>query len=129
MGASGSARLSPGSGGRGLSFELAPSWGASESGLGRLWDEGVAGRVASSDGDPASARLETELGYGFGLWDGAGLLTPYSGFGYEKGGARRYRLGLRLGLGDALDLGLEADRRESAADPEHGIGLDLRIGW
>ena len=128
-GASGSARLSPGSGGRGLSFELAPSWGAPESGLGRLWDEVAVGRVASSDGDPASARLETELGYGFGLWDGAGLLTPYSGFGYEKGGARRYRLGLRLGLGGALDLGLEADRRESAADPEHGIGLDLRMTW
>ena len=64
-GASGSARLSPGSGGRGLSFELAPSWGASESGLGRLWNEGVAGRVASSEGGSAGARLETELGYGF----------------------------------------------------------------
>ena len=128
-GASGSARLSPGSGGRGLSFELAPSWGAPESGLGRLWDEGVAGRVASSDGGAASARLEMELGYGFGLWDEAGLLTPYSGFGYEKGGARRYRLGLRLGLGDALDLGLEADRRESAAGPEHGLRLGLRMTW
>ena len=132
-GASGSARLLPGTGGRGLSFELAPSWGASESGLGRLWDEGVAGRASPSSGagggdDAARARLEAELGYGFGVWDRA-MLTPYGGSGYEEGGARRYRLGTRLDLGAAVDLGLEAERKEGNADTDHRIGLDLRIRW
>ena len=128
-GVSGSARLSPpGTGGRGLSFELAPRWGASESGLGRLWEDGVAGR-ASSGGGAARSRLEAELGYGYGVWDRAGVLTPYGGFGYEEGGARRYRLGTRLGLGGAIDLSLEAERKEGAAKPEHGVGLELRIRW
>ena len=127
-GVSGSARLSPGTGGRGLSFELTPRWGASESGLGRLWEDGVAGR-ASSGGGAARSRLEAELGYGYGVWDRAGVLTPYGGFGYEEGGARRYRLGTRLGLGGAIDLGLEAERKEGAAKPEHGVGLELRIRW
>ena len=65
-GVSGSARLSPGSDGRGLSFELAPRWGDSESGLGRLWEDGAAGR-ASPVGGPARLRLDTELGYGYGV--------------------------------------------------------------
>ena len=128
-GVSGSARLSPGTGGRGLSFELAPRWGASESGLGRLWEDGVAGRTSSSAGDAARARLEGEVGYGYGIWDRAGVLTPYGGFGYEEGGARGYRLGTRLDLGGAVDLSLEAERKEGRADPEHGVRLNLRIRW
>ena len=130
-GASGSARLSPGPGGRGLSLELAPGWGASESGLGRLWDGGVAGRASSLDegGDAGTARLEAELGYGFGVWAGAGVATPYGGFGYEEGGDRRYRLGTRLELGPDLAVGLEVEREEGAADPDHGVKLNLRIRW
>ncbi len=132
-GASGAARLSPGPGGRGLSFELSPSWGAAGSGLSRLWEEGVAGRGSSSsdDGgdDAGAARLETELGYGIGFWSGAGVATPYAGFGYEENGGRRYRLGTRFELGPRLAVGLEAERKEGAIHPEHGVKLDLRIRW
>ena len=94
--------------------------------MSRLWDEGVTGRAPG--GDAGEVRLETELGYGFGV-PGPGLLTPHGGFGYRQGGVRRYRLGTRLGFGPATDLGLEAQRREGAADPEHGIRLDLRTRW
>ena len=125
-GVSGSARLSPGADGRGLSFELAPRWGASESGLGRLWEDGATGR-ASPVGGAARLRLDTELGYGYGVR--GGVLTPYGGFGYEQGGARRYRLGMRLDLGDAIDLGLEAQREEGGLDTDHGIAVELRIRW
>ena len=125
-GVSGSARLSPGADGRGLSFELAPRWGASESGLGRLWEDGAAGR-ASPVGGAARLRLDTELGYGYRVRDG--VLTPYGGFGYEQGGARRYRLGMRLDLGDAMDLGLEARREEGRLDTDHGIAVRLSIRW
>ena len=132
-GVSGSVRLSPGPGGRGLSFELSPRWGASESGVGRLWSEGVSGGRASSGvagGDAARAGVETELGYGLGVrWGEAGVLTPYGGFGHERGEARRYRLGARLELGPSLEAGLEAGRKEGAADPEHDVKLSLRLRW
>ena len=124
-GVSGSARLSPGSGGRGWSLALSPRWGASESGLARLWDEGMAGRRASSSGGAGTARLEAELGYGFGVW--GGVMTPHVGFGYEEGGARRYRLGTRSEFGPDLAVGLEAERKEGAAAPEHGARIDLRL--
>ena len=88
--------------------------------VGARWDGGDAGR----------ARVEMELGYGLGVrWGEAGVLTPYGGFGYEEGGARRYRLGTRLDLGGAVDLSLEAERKEGRANPEHGVGLELRIRW
>ncbi len=129
-GVSGSARLLPGPGGRGPSFELSPGWGASESGFGRLWSEGVAGRASSDEGgEEGAARLGAELGYGFGVWGGAGVVTPHAGFGYEEGGDRRYRLGVRLELGPSLEAGLQAGREEGAADPEHDVKLNLRLMW
>ncbi len=127
-GVSGSARLLPGSGGRGLSLALSPRWGASESGLARLWDEGTTGD-ASSGADAGTARLEAELGYGFGVWEGSGLATPHAGLGYGNDGARRYRLGTRFAFGPAVAVGLEAERKEGAAAPEHGAGLELRLRW
>ena len=127
-GVSGSAQLSPGSGGHGWSFVLSPRWGASESGLARLWDEGVAGG-ASSGGGADTVRLEAELGYGFGVWDGAGVMTPHAGFGHEEGGARRWRLGTRFAFGPDLAVGLQAERKEGAADPDHGARINLRLRW
>ena len=123
-GAGGSIRLEPADG-RGLSLRLEPRWGATESGLGRLWDEGVPGRPTDGGGD--EARLETELGYGLPAFAGAGVTTPYAGFGLTQGGERDIRAGVRLGLGAGFDLGIEAER--NAADTGHGIGLDLRIRW
>ena len=125
-GVSGSARLSPGSGGRGLSLALSPRWGASESGLARLWDEGMTGRRASSDAAGAgTVRLKAELGYGF--WEGASVMTPHAGFGYEESGVRRYRLGTRFAFGPDLAVGLQAERKEGPAAPEHGARIDLRL--
>ena len=127
-GVSGSARLSPGSGGRGWSFALTPRWGASESGLARLWDEGMAGRIppgAAAD----KARLETELGYGFAFRRGAGVVTPHAGFDYEAGGTRRYRLGTRFAFGPDFDIDVGAEREEGAAGPGHAARIDLRLRW
>ena len=63
----------------------------------------MAGRRASSGVVVAdTARLEAELDYGFGVWGGAGVMTPHLGFGCEEGGARRYRLGTRSEFGPDL---------------------------
>ena len=125
-GAGGAVRLGAGDDGYGLSLSVLPSWGSVESGVSRLWEDGVTGRApgASSSG----ARLAAELGYGFGVFEGAGVATPYLGFGYENGGDRRYRVGTRLGLGDSFALGLEAERKE-ADTPNHGAHIDLRVIW
>ena len=129
-GASGSMGLDPDADGFGLSFRLLPSWGASGSGVARLWDEGVAAARPADGGGDNEARLETELGYGLPAFAGAGVTTPYAGFGLAQGGERDMRAGVRLDLGTGFDLGIEARRdRASGANPDHGVGLELRIRW
>ncbi len=117
-------RLDPGAKGRGMSLSLVPTWGETQSGVQRLWNDGMTDRAAAND-NKAQGRLETHLGYGFGVFGGRGLLTPYSGLSLAGEGARRYSLGSRLEVGSSLNLGLEGERREPANDTaaDHGVML------
>ncbi len=124
-GASGSLHMDAGGDGRGLSLSLSPAWGASGSGLARLWEEGMASR--DGVGGEGGGRLEGELGYGLAAWGEAGTLTPYGGLALG-GDERRYSLGQRLALGTALGLKIEATRSEHPA-VSHGLGLELRMSW
>ena len=142
-GASGSLRLDPGVRGRGLSFSLAPTYGAPSSGVERLWSargaQGLAPDAEDGGFEPES-RLEGEIGYGLPLFGGRFTGMPNLGLGLSNGGARDYRLGWRLtrGTGDgSFDLSVEAARREpanpgpgsgagSGAPVEHTLGL--RVG-
>ena len=155
-GASGSVRIEPGASGRGLSLTLAPAWGAAEGGAERLWSLRDARGLAPDAEAPAGSRLEAELGYGFAVFGDRGVATPYAGLSRSETG-ETLRLGhsLRLGasqwkvegafgeterawgvgydyrLGQALDLSVEATRREAANDdaPEHGVMLRLGARW
>ena len=69
------------------------------------------------------------MGYGIGLRERSGVMTPHAGFGYEEGGDRRYRLGTRFAFGPGLAVGLQAERKEGPAAPEHGAALELRLRW
>ena len=127
-GLGGSVRLDPGAGGRGLSFSLFPTWGETASGVERLWDQDVAelasDDTAANDNVP-QMRLDSELGYGFGVLGGHGLLTPYGGFSLAGEGSQRYRIGSRFEIGSSLNLSLEGERREPANDAaaDHAVML------
>ena len=116
-------RLDPGAAGRGMSLSLIPAWGETHSGVQRLWNDGVTDRPANDD--EAQGRLEAQLGYGFGVFGGTGVLTPYSGLSLAGEGAGRYTLGSRLEIGSSLNLSFEGERRETAGDAaaDHGVML------
>ena len=155
-GASGSVRIEPGASGRGLSLTLAPAWGAAEGGAERLWSLRDAHGLAPDAEAQAGSRLEAELGYGFAVFGDRGVATPYAGLSRsETGETLRLGQSLRMGasqwkvesafgeaerawgvgygyrLGQALDLSVEATRREAANDdaPEHGVMLRLGARW
>ena len=128
--------------GRGLKLTLQQTLGASATGgmdalLGR---ETLAGLAANDNGDDGlqRRRLEVRLGYGLSAFGDRFTATPELGFGLSDTG-RDYSLGWRLGLAqsgaNALELKLEATRREFADDPaddrapEHGIGVRLTARW
>ena len=155
-GASGSVRIEPGASGRGLSLTLAPAWGAAEGGAERLWGLRDARGPAPDAEAQAGSRLEAELGYGFAVFGDRGVATPYAGLSRsETGETLRLGQSLRMGasqwkvesgfgeaertwgvgygyrVGNALDLSVEATRREAANDdaPEHAAMLRVRARW
>ena len=131
-GVSATARLDPGERGRGLSFSLAPTIGATSSASERLWGVADARAVASSAEFDAGRGLRGEMGYGLSLFGDRFTGTPNLGFGMSDT-AREYRIGWRLTSavrGDpGFEVNLDAMRRETANDdtPEHGVMLRLLI--
>jgi len=134
-GASGAVRLAPGERGRGLSFSLSPTLGATSSAAERLWGARDAGGL-SPDGEFAAARgLQGELGYGVALFGDRFTGAPNVGFGLSDS-ARDWRIGWRLTSaieGDpGFEVNLDATRQEAAngnEPPEHGVMLRAAIRW
>ena len=138
-GFSGSLAWKPGEGsGRGPSLSLTQTVGAAATGgVDALLSRGtLAGLAANDNGDELeNRRLELKLGYGFSAFADRFTSTPELGVGLSNG-RREYSLGWRLNLSQggptALELGLEATRREYAndnGDPEHGVGFRVTARW
>ena len=134
-GASGAVRLAPGASGRGLSFRLAPTWGAPSSGVERLWSARDARGLSSSETFEPERRLDGEFGYGLPAFGGAFTGTPNVGFGFSDT-VRDWRIGWRLtpaARGSAgFEVKLGATRKEPAnhhGPVEHGVALRGAIRW
>ena len=128
-------------------------------GYGRRGAAVVGARCAGARGQPGiepGSRLDAEVGYGFSVLGGRAVATPNAGwsrsgesetvrlgqrmrFGASQWSlesafaqdARELRAGYSYRLGNALDLSLEATRREPANDdaPEHGVMLRAGVRW
>ena len=108
-GASAMLMVTPGTGGRGLRFSLAPRWGGSSAGQELFWnqEEVFRGGTASSERrrDRDKWGVAARLGYGFGLRSAKGAVSPFLeydlnqrdrqetrfGIGYVAEGARRVK--------------------------------------
>ncbi len=116
----------PGADGRGLRLSLAPSVGAAEGGVERLWRADAAALAGERDARP---RLDAKAGYGIAVMGGRGLLTPHAGLSLSDADDRRTRLGARLTLAPGADLALAAERTDRTAGPEHALTLGARLRW
>ncbi len=133
-GASATVRVEPGRDGRGLSFALTPTWGATGSAMDRLWGlDNVQGLAPEGDFE-AGQRIEAAAGYGMPAFGGRFTGTPEVGLGMADG-VRELRLGWRLepvggGWGPFGSFGLNVvgAHREPADDngrPERRVGVVL----
>ena len=130
-GASGSVRVDPGEGGRGLSLTLAPTVGNAASGTGTLWSAADARGIAPVGEFEAARSLDAELGYGLSGPFRLGTATPYAGLGLADGSTRAWRAGVRWRVAPEVSLGLEGTRSESVDDraPEQGLMLRGAVRW
>ena len=122
--------------GTGFRMAVAPSWGAAAGGAGvlgggaALLDGGAMPGLGVSGVPQATSRalvLESELGYGFAVFERHGVLIPYGGFGLTGDETRQYRLGVRMGMAQWLTLGLEGTRREAAGPQPADQGVQLQL--
>ncbi len=129
-GLSGLIKLSPSANGRGLSFSLAPGYGATASGVERLWQQGLddgLGAQGGQGGNNYSPNLDIRLDYGMDVPGRPGLMTPYTEF--SLGDRNTYRLGLQWRHSKWFDLKLVGEREESGTTAEHRIYLKGEIAF
>ena len=125
-GVSVTARVGPGSHGRGLSLMLSPRIGAGTAGANALWGDELPAAAAVSG--RTAAAVDARIGYGVGLAS-HGLLTPFAETGLAGADGRRLRLGTRFEASH-LNIELAGEHRESgAAEPEQVLRLDLTLGY
>ena len=117
----------------GFTARVAPSWGGqATSGAEALWgQETMAGMARGGVAD--GTRLDAEVGYGLPV--GSRFVgTPRVGVGTSADG-RDYRLGYRLGArggeGTAVELGVDAQRRERSlqGSTDHGAIARATVHW
>ena len=137
-GASVMANLAPDASGEGLSFSLAPSWGAASSGLDNLWSQQTVADLGTLNNGPGGGlgaqalRVNAQVGYGMWVPSIGGLVTPFTGVEVSDQGLSRSRVGLMLnGLHtQAGDLGVQlaGEHREMAlGQAEQLIGLQVQL--
>ena len=125
-GASGAIRVNPSQSGRGLTFAIAPVWGSAGSASERLWTARNAGELGVEQEFEATARLETELGYGIGVPGTRGIVTPYAGLSLAEGSSRTYRAGTRWNLAPGAALALEGTRYEGPNENAGTNAIEFR---
>ncbi len=129
---------------RGPTLTLSQTVGAQAAGgMDALLERGTLAGLAADDGgqsELAQRRFDVTLGYGLSALGERFVSTPELGFGMSNG-HRDYSLGWRLNLAEhgasALELALEAMRREavndngsgSGAEPEHTAGFRIKARW
>ena len=105
--------MTPSASGRGLTLSIAPEWGRPGSAAEQLWSARDARELEGGGEFEAGARVVAEMGYGLGLNNGRGVLTPYAGVTLGDGGHRTVRTGARWQLGPDAVLGLEGTRQSN----------------
>ena len=123
----------PDADGRGLSFSLRQDFGAKAGGgLDALFSSGAFGDRSGVD---PGRRWTAEAAWGLPAFGGLFTAGPHVGYGTTST-ARDYTLGWKLEPSRArseesdLSFGVKATRRESgSAEPDHGVGIELRATW
>ena len=128
-GLSGLITYNPAANGRGLSFSLTPSYGATASGVERLWQQGLDDSLEAqggNDGYNYTPNLNLRLDYGMDVSGMHGLVTPYTEFSFGATGDT-YRLGLQWQRSKWFDLKLVAEREAGQITADHRIYIEGEI--
>ena len=115
---------SAGTGGRGLSLRVMPTYGTQANSL-TLWERSVA-EIADRGVANAQGQLRAEVGYGLAALGGRGVYTVYSGM-TQAPQRMQLRLGTRFEVDSSMSVSLESSRWQRMAGASHGLLLRGRL--
>ena len=110
---------------------LSPVWGKAENSVSHA---GTTSNFASNSIDGANYidgfQLDSEFGYGLGIIDGKGKLTPYSEINLSKNNGNKYGLGSRFSLGSNIKFDLVGSSKQTANSvTEQKINVSGKLIW
>ena len=114
-GASGSVHITPSASGRGLMLRIAPQWGISRANTNRFWSAHRSMRFGTDTDVETESHLALQTGYGMGLQNLRGVLTPYAGLDIGASNSRRVSAGMRWQVEPDVAFELEGTRHVSAS--------------
>ena len=115
----------------GTLFEVSPSIGQMVgSRSSALWSSEILDNESEQGQYKEGLAIDTEFGYGIGIYDGAGILTPFGGMDYTENEVTSYKIGTRVLFGSGLKLEFESSQQISAdSDTKHDFQLKGGISW
>ena len=111
----------------GMLFEVNPNWRISHNpDQIKFWNSDLLTTGLETEQNTKSSQIISELGFGFSIADGLGILAPFSGIEVTEFESSKRYLGARVSIGSNLRFEVEG----SDTNDSNGIGKqNLELKW
>ena len=115
----------------GTMIDVSSSWGvASANETDSMWERHIFTRNSSTQIESSPTQISTEFGYGFGILDGSGILTPYNKIDWSDTNQQTIEFGSRVAVGAGISFELKGLRENRTNDEiDHQINFSGSFGW
>ena len=115
----------------GTLLKISPSIGhVHESSSNVLWSSDILADVSELGQYQTGEKVDTELGYGFNILEGLGVITPYGGIDFINNESVEYQIGTRVIMGHGMKLELTSSQQVSTgSDNKQDFQLTGGISW
>ena len=114
----------------GLLVSISPVYGMNSENDQGLFDSSGSCEQLSISNNTCGLRLNSEIGYGIGIFDDKGRLTPFSGIDILSDEQYKFTSGLRFNIIDNLNLEINGNNISNISEKsENQLRIDGRLNW
>ena len=115
----------------GTTVDITSSWGVAPTHENdSMWERHIFTRNSSTQTENSQTQISTEIGYGFGILDGSGILTPYNKIDWSDTNQQTIEFGSRVAVGAGISFELKGSRENRTNDEiDHQINFSGSFGW
>ena len=115
----------------GTMFDVTSSWGVAPTHeTESMWERHIFTRNSLTQTEDSQTQISTEFGYGIGILDGSGILTPYNKIDWSDTNQQTIEFGSRVAVGAGISFELKGSRENRTKDEiDHQINFSGSFGW